>query len=182
MMRTGAIAEDENAVKCELAAQILRSFGTLRFVATGWSMLPSIWPGETLVVERIAENKYDKDKDKDDKDNDHARVGEIVLVGREGRLCAHRVVAVVGTSENPQWITQGDALPAPDSPVEAKELLGRVAYVLRGGKLIELSADLSAAENLIARIVRRSVPAARAFVYLNRLLQTSKKPVLPCQT
>lgn len=54
MRRTGTIAEDENAVKCELAAQVLRSFGTLRFVATGWSMLPSLWPGEILVVERIS--------------------------------------------------------------------------------------------------------------------------------
>ncbi|MGC2549704.1 MAG: hypothetical protein WA437_05545, partial [Candidatus Sulfotelmatobacter sp.] len=76
----------------------------------------------------------------------------------------------------------GDALPAPDDrPVEPNELLGRVAYVIRGGKLLELSANLSAAKSLIARIVRRSVPAARAFVYLNRLLQTPEKPVLPCQ-
>ena len=40
-------------LKCELAAEVLRSFGTLRFAATGWSMLPSVWPGETLVVDRI---------------------------------------------------------------------------------------------------------------------------------
>ncbi len=161
------------AVKCELAAEVLRSFGTLRFVATGWSMLPSLWPGETIVVEGIGEAK------------DEERVcvvGDIVLARRESGLCAHRVVAVVGSSEQPRWITQGDALPAPDNrAVEPNELLGRVAYVIRGGKLIELSANLSAAENLIARIVRRSVPAARAFVYLNRLLQTPEKPVLPCQ-
>ncbi len=173
MRGTSTIAEDENAVKCELAAQVLRSFGTLRFVATGWSMLPSLWPGEVLVVERIRENN--------DRDEDRARVGDIVLVRRESGLCAHRVVAAAGTSENPQWITRGDALPAPDRPVGAKELLGRVAYVIRGGKLIALPADLNTVENLIAGIVRRSLLAARAFVFLNRLLQTSEKPVLPCQ-
>ena len=43
----------ESTLKCELAAEVLRSFGTLRFAATGWSMLPSVWPGETLVVERV---------------------------------------------------------------------------------------------------------------------------------
>ena len=75
------------AVKCELAAEVLRSFGTLRFVATGWSMLPSLWPGETLVVEGVGEGK----------DQDRVCVGDIVLVRREGGLCAHRVVAVVGS-------------------------------------------------------------------------------------
>lgn len=176
MTRTGATVEEESVAKCELASQVLRSFGTLRFVATGWSMLPSLWPGETLVVERIG-----KDKDKATH-QDHVRVGDIVLVGREGRLCAHRVVAVGGTSENPRWMIQGDALPAPDNrPVEPNELLGRIAYVIRRGKLIELSADLSAAESLIAKVVRRSLPAARALIYLNRLRQTSEKPVLPCQ-
>ena len=94
---------DTTAMKCELAAEVLRSFGSLRFVATGWSMLPSLWPGETLVVEGVGEGK----------DQDRVCVGDIVLVRREGGLCAHRVVAVVGTSENPRWITQGDALPAP---------------------------------------------------------------------
>ncbi|MGB7602413.1 MAG: S24/S26 family peptidase [Candidatus Sulfotelmatobacter sp.] len=183
MMRTGTIAEDENTVKCELAVEVLRSFGTLRFVATGWSMLPFLWPGETLVVERISrDNETDNETNQDqDKDKDRVRVGDVVLVRRGSGLCAHRVVAVAGTSENPQWITRGDALPAPDRPVAPKALLGRVAYVIREGRLIALSADLSAAESLIARIVRRSVLAARTFVYLNRLLHTSEKPVLPCQ-
>ncbi|MGC2647688.1 MAG: S24/S26 family peptidase [Candidatus Sulfotelmatobacter sp.] len=172
MKHADSVMDTATAVKCELAAEVLRSFGSLRFVATGWSMLPSLWPGETLVVEGVVEGK----------DQDRVCVGDIVLVRREGGLCAHRVVAVVGTSENPRWITRGDALPAPDNgAVEPNELLGRVAYVIRGGKLIELSANLTAAENLIARIVRRSVPAARAFVYLNRLLQTPEKLVLPCQ-
>jgi hypothetical protein len=172
MKHADSVGDSATAVKCELAAEVLRSFGTLRFVATGWSMLPSLWPGETLVVEGVGEGKH----------QDRVCVGDIVLVRRGGGLCAHRVVAVVGTSENPRWITQGDALPAPDNrPIEPNELLGRVVYVIRGGKLIELSSNLSAAENLIARIVRRSVPAARAFVYLNLLLQTPEKPVLPCQ-
>ena len=62
----------ESTLKCELAAEVLRSFGTLRFAATGWSMLPSVWPGETLVVERVQP--------------DQVHIGDLVLVGREGRL------------------------------------------------------------------------------------------------
>ena len=109
-------------------------------------------------------------------------VGDIVLVRREGGLCAHRVVAVVGTSENPRWMTQGDALPAPDNrPVEPNELLGRIAYVIRRGKLIELSADLSAAEESDRQGCSPFRSCSARLIYLNRLLQTPEKPVLPCQ-
>jgi signal peptidase I len=144
-------------LKRELAVEVLQSFGTLRFAATGWSMLPALWPGETLVVERIPQ--------------DQVRVGDVVLISREDGLCAHRVVGAVRDPENPRWITQGDALPAPDSPVAANELLGRVAYLIRGGELITVPAELSVIQNLIARIVRRSAPAARALVYLKRMRQ-----------
>jgi hypothetical protein len=79
------------------------------------------------------------------------------------------------------WTTQGDAMSAPDRPVDDSELLGRVAYLIRSGKCIPVPAELSVVENLIARIVRRSVPAARALVYLQRRFQTPEETVLPCQ-
>jgi len=84
------------------------------------------------------------------------------------------------------WITQGDAMPAPDRPVIESELLGRVAYLIRAGKRIAVPAKLSVVEQLVAKIVRHSVPAARFLVYLHRLVRTSEKSgpeesVLPCQ-
>ena len=164
-------------MKCELATEVLRSFGTLRFAATGWSMLPSVWPGETLVVERVT--------------SDQIGIGDVVVVGREGRLCAHRVVGTEGDPDNPRWITQGDALPTPDRPVASNELLGRVSYLIRAGKLIAVPAELGVIDNLIAKVVRRSIPAARALVYLRRIVRASaksasekpvpEKSVLPCQ-
>ena len=159
--------DNDSAVKCELAVEVLRSFGTLRFAATGWSMLPSVWPGETLVVERVGQ--------------DEVRIGDIVLVGRESRLCAHRVIAKEEDSENPRWITQGDALPVPDRPVARNEVLGRVTYLIRAGKLTPVPSELSVIDTLIAKVVQRSGSAARALVYLNRKRQTSKEAVLPCQ-
>jgi len=164
--------DSESALKCELASEVLRSFGSLRFAATGWSMLPSVWPGDTLVVERVSP--------------DRVRVGDVVLVGRLGRLCAHRIVGTAGDPENPQWVTQGDALPAPDRPVLENELLGRVSYLIRAGKLIAVPAELSTVERLAAKIVRRSVPAARALVYLHRMVHMPEKSApeesaLPCQ-
>ena len=149
------------AVKCDLVGDVLRSFGPLRFPATGWSMLPAVWPGDTLVVERVSK--------------DQIQVGDVVVVGRDGKLCGHRVIRAAGDSQNPQWITQGDALPIPDRPVLENELLGRVSYLIRAGKLIAVPAELSLAERLTAKIVRRSVPVARALVYLHRMVQTSEK-------
>jgi hypothetical protein len=163
---------DASAVKCELAAEVLRSFGTLRFAATGSSMLPSIWPGETLVVERV--------------EPEQVCIGELVLVGREGRLCAHRVIGIAGDSQNPQWVTQGDALPVPDRSVAGNELLGRVAYVIRAGKCVAVPTELSVPAKVIAKIIRRSFFAARTLVYLHSVVRTLRisrtgESVLPCQ-
>jgi signal peptidase I len=163
MSEAGVAAETVAALKCDLASEVLRSFGNLRFTAMGWSMLPAVWPGDTLVVERVSP--------------DQVHVGNVVLVGREGRLCAHRVVSRAESSGHPQWITQGDAMPGPDRPVIENELLGRVSYLIRAGKLIAVPTDLSVVESLTAKIVRRSVPAARALVYLHRMIQIPEKLV-----
>lgn len=151
---------DSSAVKCELAAEVLRSFGSLRFSATGWSMLPTIWPGDTLMVERAAPNEI--------------RVGEVVLLGRDGRLCAHRVVAKPDGSGK-TWVTRGDAMSRPDRPALESEVLGRVAYLIRARTLIAMPAELSMVKNLTAKIVQRSIPAARALVFMQRMTQAPEK-------
>jgi hypothetical protein len=154
-------SDARSALKCELGTEVLRSFGSLRFSATGLSMLPAVWPGDTLVVDRVSQ--------------DQVRIGDVVLVGREGTLRAHRIIGAAGGVDNPQWITQGDALPKPDRPVAGSELLGRVTYLIRAGKLIPVPAELSLVESLVARVIRRSVPAARALVYLNRIRQSPEE-------
>jgi signal peptidase I len=146
---------DANALKCELASEVLLSFGSLRFTETGWSMLPTIWPGDTLMVEHTNPKRVE--------------VGCVVLARFGGRFRTHRVVGTWGNSGNLQWITQGDANAAPDPCVNANELLGRVTHVVRDGRLIEVGPRLSMFENLLAKIVRRSFTAARALVYLNRM-------------
>ena len=94
--------DDAHALKCELAAESLRSSGTLRLQVTGWSMLPSVWPGDTLVVESVDRNAVSE--------------GDIVLFGRDRRLFAHRVVTNA-SAPGDGIVTWGDAMPAPDSPV-----------------------------------------------------------------
>jgi hypothetical protein len=105
-------AETAARVKCDLAGEVLRSFGTLHFPSAGRSMLPALWP--------------------------------------------------------------------------QNELLGRVAYVIRAGRLIPVPAELSAIESVTAKIVRRSVQVARAMVFMHRLIRVREKSVwkdtVPCQS
>jgi hypothetical protein len=154
-------ADAAQATRRELATEVLRAFGRLRFAATGWSMLPSLLPQDTLVVERIGEHPVG--------------VGDVVLVRRSHGLRAHRVVGKSGDMERPQWITQGDGMAAPDLPVNPHELLGRVTHLIRRGKCIPVPMRLAGIDRLIAKALRRSAPAARAFVYLHGLRRSSQE-------
>jgi hypothetical protein len=109
--------------RVSLFIELLNRVGEARLCALGSSMLPSVLPGDTLRVERC--------------DASHARVGDIVMFTRYGRLFAHRVVSAVDGT----LVTKGDSLDASDGPVLDSEFLGRVTDVQRPG--------------LISRIVRR---------------------------
>jgi hypothetical protein len=158
--------EQAAGAKRELAEEILRLFGTLRFAATGCSMLPTILPGDTLVIERANPGTF--------------RVGDIALVGRDGRLCAHRVMSLPGAGSG-FWVTQGDAMLRPDRPVLASELLGQVTEFMRAGKNITVSKKLSVIERALALILRRSEFAARVFVYITSRRRTSEEASLACE-
>lgn len=167
-----------SAAKCDLAIEVLRSFGELRFAETGWSMLPTVWPGDTLVFELIVHDKV--------------RIGDIVLARRGARLCTHRVISKTRASSTAYCVTQGDAIRTADRPVLESELLGRLAYLIRAGKPVAVRAKLNVLESLIAKVIRRSLTAARVLVYLQRWPHTLEKSsleksglkewVLPCQS
>jgi signal peptidase I len=157
-------ADDAHAIKCELAGEVLRSFGSLLLRVTGHSMLPSVMPGDTLVVERIS--------------IDAAAEGDIVLFGRGRRLFAHRVVTKIET-QNAAILTRGDAMPAADAPVSESDLLGRVSFILRNGKCIAPSRTRRLSERAVAALAQRSDLAARFVVGVhglrrNSLAQTSQ--------
>lgn len=116
--------ECRSAVELALATKILFAFGELRFVAQGSSMLPSIFPGDTLLVLR--------------QPTANVQPGHVVLFSRDGRFCAHRVIRAIEVDAQPFVITCGDALNQEDLPVAEHELFGRVTAVLRFGKRIEL--------------------------------------------
>jgi signal peptidase I len=148
---------EAHALKCELAAEALRSSGTLKLQVTGWSMLPSIWPGDTLMVESV--------------DRHAVSEGDMVLFARDRRLFAHRVVA--NHSGDGRLLTRGDAMPAPDLPISDGELLGKVSRILRNGRWHEPSRRLRFTERAVAALVRGSEIGARVVVGLHGVQQAS---------
>jgi signal peptidase I len=150
------VFSDAHALQCELAGEILQSRGRLRLGVTGWSMLPTVWPGDVLVIE--ATNR------------DAVRAGDIVLFGRERRFFVHRVV---DKSEGEQKVqTRGDAMPRMDPPVSDRELLGRVVRIERNGKSVEPSREFNGASRSVAALVRHSPTAARVVVKMHEMLQS----------
>ena len=149
--------------KCELAAEVLRTTGTLSLRVLGWSMLPTVWPGDTLLIEKLTgEDILD---------------GDIVLFSNGRRLIAHRVVARSSDSADLRVRTQGDAVPQLDSPVPGGNLLGKVSSIVRHGKRIPPRKSLRFSERAVAAVFRRSPLAARVFVGVHGLRQTSQGPL-----
>lgn len=150
MTQSETTINDAEGLKCEMASEILRSFGTLRLRVTGWSMLPAVWPGDTLIVERIPSNAVSE--------------GDIVLFGRDRRLFAHRVVTRLNHRQPAEILARGDANPAPDPPVPERDLLGRVSFIVRNGKSIKPSKTLPVSDRALAALAQRSDFAARLVV------------------
>jgi signal peptidase I len=161
-MRLPAQACDEtHAIKCELASEVLRSSGKLRLRVTGWSMLPTVMPGDTLVIDRIP--------------SDAVSEGDIVLFGRDRRFFVHRVVSA-SRPQGAGFVTRGDAMPAPDPPVAESDLLGRVSFIVRNGKCLDPTKTMRFSERAVAALVQRSTFAARVVVGVHGMRQDSQDP------
>ena len=111
-------------------------------------MLPAIWPGDVLTVQRC--------------DAESLRLGEIVLFGRGSALVAHRVVERTLHDNGTRWVTRGDSVGGNDAPVSSHELLGKVIAVERGSR--QFVPHQSLASRLISCILSRSDLATRALL------------------
>jgi hypothetical protein len=112
--------EARHAIQLKLAAEVLRSFGELRLAALGSSMVPSIFPGDQLLIRRLSASEIQRD--------------DIVLCTRGDRFIVHRVVGKVRDRATAGWITRGDGLTEDDPVVSECDLLGRVTLIERNGR------------------------------------------------
>lgn len=154
------LQSDAHALKCELAGEVLRSSGRLRLMVTGWSMLPTIWPGDAIEIERACGEEISE--------------GDIVVYGRDPWVIVHRVVKQERKAGAVALTTRGDAVRLPDPPFSDGALMGRVALISRSGRAIVPRRRLRIAERAVAALVRRSAIAARVVVGVHGMRQSSR--------
>ncbi|HUC29304.1 MAG TPA: S24 family peptidase [Candidatus Acidoferrum sp.] len=164
---------DEQILKGELAREVLRSCGALRLSVTGWSMLPTIWPGETLVIERVG--------------FDAVKKGDIVFSCVDGRFFVHRVIEKKKAGADSVLLTRGDGMAQVDPPVSGSEVLGRVSFILRDGHPTEPVAEFPFPKRVVTALIRRSHLFARLTIGIHTKLQTyrrriSDRRVILCQS
>jgi len=143
-----AASPSRDAVRLELAAEALRRFSEVRFVAHGSSMVPSIYPGDCLTVQTFGVEV--------------PRCGDIVLYDRNGQFCVHRIVNILKKGVALFYVLRGDALTDYDPPVAACELLGRVTYLERRGE----SPDPNSKTGLLYRAARAIVRHSKFVIAL----------------
>jgi signal peptidase I len=146
---------DLQGLRRELAAETLRSSGTLRLKVAGWSMVPTLWPGDVLVIAAL--------------DSSTICSGDIVLFARHQRFVAHRVVEKSWSGRGIE--TRGDAVRQMDAPVSNREILGRVVSIERNGRIIKANRELNATSRSVAAVVRRAPVVARVAVAMHGVVQ-----------
>lgn len=99
-----------------LTMEALRSGARVRLQVRGESMLPALWPGDSVEIEAC--------------DIVNVNGGEIVLVARDQRLFLHRVLTV---SNDGSIVTRGDSMPRPDPA--GQHYLGKLVRVFRRGQV-----------------------------------------------
>ena len=102
-----------------LAVEVLKKTGALRLSAFGYSMLPTLYPGDILTIRREGLPAI--------------QAGDVVLYMRHGRFFIHRNLHSLETGSGAALVTRGDSMPHADQPVTASELLGKVVNIERGG-------------------------------------------------
>lgn len=116
-------------VKLALAAELVASGRPLCLRALGTSMLPTIWPGDLLLVNHC--------------EPDQITTGDIIRFMQAGRFVIHRVIDIYHAEGKTSWVTRGDSVTREDAPVEANQLLGRVSAICRNGRTIHPTRYLS---------------------------------------
>ena len=148
----------DHNVRLDLAIEVLRTFGEIRFVAHGVSMLPSILPGDMMVVRKAHFSEI--------------RAGDVVLYARNECFFAHRVIS---TDSQEKLITRGDALAFADSPIGERELLGRVVSIIRQLKTFPVTRHPGAWIVLQRWVLQRSDFATRGFLRAGRIYAQVKR-------
>jgi signal peptidase I len=104
----------------ELFLAALTEGKDVRLHVDGMSMVPTLKPGDTIVVRQVAPHLLE--------------MGDLVVVHREHDLVTHRLVR----QKEGQWLTKGDNSHYLDPPITAEMILGKVIAIERKDTGIDL--------------------------------------------
>ena len=104
----------------EMLAELIERSGGMRLRARGTSMRPFISDGDVIHISR--------------RTADELRIGDIAACVRDNGLVVHRLVG-----KRHGLVLKGDALGAPDAPLESDSLLGAVTAVETSRGTIDLT-------------------------------------------
>jgi signal peptidase I len=122
-------AENKKAIK-DVASGLLGEGKTIRIEASGYSMYPSIRPGNIIHIKAISEpEKVD--------------VGDIIAWQREKDMVVHRLVHRYRHDDDCHYITRGDSAISSDKPVSFNDVAGKVVLIEnRKGSKVPLAVTL----------------------------------------
>lgn len=156
MIHSVSMVSETHALKCELAAEVLRRYGKLRLQVNGWSMFPAVRPGDVLIVDRTGRSEVVE--------------GDIILFTRERGFFAHRLVR----NGSARLLTRGDAMPNLDPAIAENELLGKVSFIVRNDRHIRPPRRPSISGRVVGMLMRRSVMVARVIAGIHGICQVHK--------
>ncbi len=133
--------------KQSLLLEALREHGSCRFQVSGSSMLPTLWPGDLVLIRRSPLTQLGP--------------GDIVLHEADGRFFLHRLLRLRTAGDRIHLVTRGDAMPQQDPPFSTDHLLGVLAAVRRGSEWVPMPRRMSATERVVAALARRSTLFSR---------------------
>lgn len=123
---TKQIGGERRAGDVARIAESLEGRGRVSLRVHGTSMMPWVRAGDIAMIRTVRAETL--------------RCGHLVLFRRSNSLFVHRIVNRKGPLEASQIFVKGDAHPTSDGLVAQGELLGRVAWLYREGRRIDLEA------------------------------------------
>lgn len=105
-------------VFADLCASLLQAGTSIRFIAQGDSMLPSLRSGDRLICEPAAARQL--------------KVGDVVFfLTADGQAIFHRIIRARKQDGTRSFLVQADNSLRPDGWKSAGEILGRVSRIIR---------------------------------------------------
>lgn len=126
-------------VGSSLVADLVRKTGRARIRAAGTSMVPSIWPGEELLIQRSS---------------GRLTRGQVVAWQDNQRIFIHRIVEV--PRDRKPILTRGDRHSTSDPPFSQEQLIGIVTHVFRNEVPVAVSTRLSTRARILRFVSRVS--------------------------